>query len=158
MPTNEIIKQLDSTVDTKVLDDAEWTALWQTYNIGVAVANLLNGVSHCETVTVSRPYTLAEIGEAVAKDKNWAKRGLSRSNLSKFKSLTNDHTWEQLKAALKKAGLNPSLRNAMTVVGKSNGSGKASKSVSISQAQLKSAVEDGIITQAQMDALVKRAK
>lgn len=154
---NEIISQLNSTVDTTVLDEAEFDKLWQSYNIGVAVANLMNGVSHCETLTVSRAYTLDEIGDALSADPVWSQRGLSKPSLSRYKSLTDNHTWDQLKRALKRAKLRPSLRNALAVIDKPAG-GNKSKSVSISQAQLKSAVADGIITQAQMDALIKRAK
>lgn len=149
---DEIIAQFNSTVNVVELDSAEWSVLWQSYNIGVAVANLLNGVSHCETLVVSKPYTLAEIGDALGRDKAWKARGLSKSQLSKFKSLTDNHTWPQLKGAIKKAGLTPSLRNAMKVIGKSNG-GKSA--VSFSRKQMQSAVEAGIISQAQFDALVK---
>ena len=146
MPNNPIIVIFDDCVNLSVLEEAEWDHLWQSYNIGVAV-------SQCET----EGYKLADMVDALSADKRWAKRGLSKGNLSKLHSLVKWGSYDALKRAIKAAELGPSLRNAYTVIGKptdGNGGGKKpSKPSSSKRPSLSLAVKRGIITDAQAKAL-----
>ena len=131
MPNNPIIIIFDDCVDLGVLEEAEWDTLWQSYNIGVAV-------SQCET----EGYKLADMVKALKENKRWAKRGLSKSNLSKFHSLVKWGSYDALKRAIKAEKLGPSLRNAFAVIGKpTDGNGGGDKSD-----QIDALVADGVIS------------
>ena len=157
---DEIVAEFEATVNGAVLDeavkqkaDANFTILWQSYNMAVATINLQNGVAQCATGKVSRKYTLNEIGEVLKTVPEWSGRGVDKSTLSRNAVLAKTLSWEQLKKAIKKADLEYSVRSALNVLGKSAGSGKSTQSFSIGK--IKSAVDAGVITQAQFDALAK---
>lgn len=157
---DEIIAEFTATVDentydeaVKQRDEADYTILWQSYNMAVATINLQNGVAQCATGKVSRQYTLNEIAEVLSSVPAWANRGVDKTTLSRNSKLAKTLTWNQLKKAIKDAKLKPSVRSALKVLGAPAGSGKSTQSFSIGK--IKSAVDAGVITQAQFDALAK---
>lgn len=141
MPNNPIITIFDDCVDLPVLEEAEWNTLWQSYNIGVAV-------SQCET----EGFSLEDMVVALKANKRWAKRGLSKSNLSKFHSLVKWGSYPALKRAIRAKKLGPSLRNAYAVIGKpTDGKGGGDKSD-----QIDVLVAEGVLTVKSANALRAR--